>query len=133
MTTEFPYGETEGDERFWRNAQDGRLTFQRCDDCEFVRWPAAGVCPECLSRNSTWVPVEGRGTLWSNVVYHRAYAPAHKDEIPYPVGLVELDCGVRLVTRLVDVTPGVDAVGTRVSVKYTEIGQHGTVPAFGPA
>ncbi|MFV8054682.1 Zn-ribbon domain-containing OB-fold protein [Mycobacterium sp. 48b] len=133
MTATFPYGETQGDEHFWDGARAGSLTFQKCDDCEFIRWPAAGVCPECLSRSSTWVPAEGRGTLWSNVVYHRAYSSSLKGEIPYPVGLVELDCGVRLLTRLVDVQTGVDAVGARVSVRFIELGEHGTVPAFGPA
>ncbi|WP_083212021.1 Zn-ribbon domain-containing OB-fold protein [Mycobacterium intracellulare] len=133
MTTEFPYGQTEDAQPFWAAAREGSLIFQRCNDCQFVRWPAAGVCPECLSRSTMWAPVEGVGTLWSNVVYHRAYAPAFKDDIPYPIGLVELDCGVRLVTRLVDLQPDVEAVGSRVAVRFIDIGQHGTVPVFGPA
>jgi hypothetical protein len=131
-TAAAPYGQTQGDERFWASARERRLEFQRCDNCGFVRWPASGVCPECLSRTATWVAVEGRGTVWSNVVYHRAYAPAWKEHLPYNVALVELDCGVRLVTRLVDMKADLDAVGTRVSVRYSEIGEHGVVPVFGP-
>jgi hypothetical protein len=127
-----PYGLTGDDQPFWDAARGGRLVFQRCDDCGYVRWPAAGVCPECLSRAATWTEVAGTGTLWSFVVYHRAYAPSLKDQVPYPVILVELDCGVRLVSRLADAGPEGAEVGMPVSVRYREVGGHGVVPVFGP-
>jgi hypothetical protein len=131
--TDAPYGPTGDDQPFWDAAKQGRLVFQRCDDCGYVRWPAAGVCPECLSRAATWTEADGTGLLWSFVVYHRAYAPSLKLQVPYPVGLVELDCGVRLLTRLVDVDPGKAAAGMPVSVRYRELSDHGIVPVFGPA
>lgn len=130
-----PYGFTGDDQPFWDGGKESRLVFQRCDECEYFRWPAAGVCPECLSRSATWTEVAGTGTLWSHVVYHRAYAAAFKDEVPYPVGLVQLECGVRLLTRLVDLDPeaGVEAeVGMPVSVRFRELGERGVVPVFGP-
>lgn len=132
-TTEAPFGPTGDDQPFWAAAAEGRLTFQRCDDCGFVRWPASGVCPECLSRRATWVAVEGTGTIWSHVVYHRAYAADLKPDVPYAVGLVQLDCGVRLVSRLVGFDPGAPEVGQEVAVRYQELGDHGTVAVFGPA
>jgi hypothetical protein len=49
------------------------------------------------------------------------------------VALVELDCGVRLVTRLVDFEQGTAEVGMPVSVRYRELGDRGVVPVFGPA
>jgi hypothetical protein len=133
MTQQPPYGLTGDDQPFWDAAKRGELVFQRCDDCGYVRWPMAGVCPECLSRSATLTAVEGTGTLWSFVVYHRAYAPSLKGDVPYPVGLVELDCGVRLVTRLVDFEQGSTEVGMPVSVRYRELGDRGVVPLFGPA
>jgi uncharacterized protein len=133
MSSEAPYGRTEDGHRFWESAKTGSLVFQRCDDCDFIRWPSAGVCPECLSRKSTWVGVEGTGWIWSFVVYRRAYAPSLKESIPYNVALVELSCGVRLVTKLVDFEPGEAVVGAPVSVRYAEIGEQGPVPVFGPA
>jgi uncharacterized OB-fold protein len=128
-----PFGPTGDDQPFWDGAAEGRLTFQRCDDCGFVRWPAAGVCPECLSRSGTWTEVVGEGTIWSHVVYHRAYAASLRADVPYAVGLVQLDCGVRLVTRLVDFDDGAPAVGQAVSVRYQALGEHGTVAVFGPS
>jgi uncharacterized OB-fold protein len=118
------------DTRFWAQAREGSLEFQHCDDCGYVRWPAAGVCPECLSRAFTWKPVEPRGTVWSHVVYHRAYSRVFADAIPYSVALVQLACGVRLLTRLEGGEPGEDLVGRPVTARFVELGEHGVVPVF---
>ncbi len=124
---------TGDDSPFWAGAREGRLEFQHCASCGFVRWPAAGVCPECLSRDFAWRPVEPVGTVWSWVVYHRAYSAALRERVPYDVALVELDCGVRLLTRLTGFAGGDDPVGTRVVARFEELGEHGRVPVFAPA
>jgi hypothetical protein len=120
--------EQAGDGPFWSAARDGRLSLQHCADCGYVRWPAAGVCPECLSRSFTWDDVAGTGTVWSYVVYHRAYARTGIPEVPYNVALVELDCGARLLTRLAEPTDP----GARVAVAFEEVPEHGLVPVFRP-
>jgi uncharacterized OB-fold protein len=123
---------TQDDSHFWAEAANGRLVFQRCDQCRFIRWPAAGVCPECLGRGFEWEEVEPTGTVWSFVVYHRAYAGHLKERVPYDVALVELDCGVRLLTTLVGFPDDVDPVGAAVSARFETVGDHEHVPVFGP-
>lgn len=117
---------------FWAEAAQGRLVFQRCEECGYLRWPAAGVCPECLHRGSAWEEVEPTGTVWSHVVYHRAYAAHLKERVPYGVALVELDCGVRLLTTLVEFADDADPVGARVRARTARVGEHEAVPVFGP-
>jgi uncharacterized OB-fold protein len=124
---------SDDDAVFWSSAQDGRLTFQRCAACGYIRWPAAGVCPECLGADTRWVDVDGSGTVWSYVIYHRAYSAALRDAVPYNVALVELDCGVRLLTRLVGFGQGDPIVGAPVRVTFAELAGHGVVPMFTPA
>ncbi|MDT9592155.1 OB-fold domain-containing protein [Nocardioides zeae] len=131
MSADLPYGATGDDSPFWAGAAERRLVLQRCDDCAYVRWPAAGVCPECLSRQVTWAEVEGRGTIWSHVVYHRAYAASLREQVPYRVALVELVCGARILGRVPDVTTPL-AVGDEVVVDYAEVGEHGLVPVVVP-
>lgn len=121
------------DEPFWLGAEDGRLCLQRCDDCGYVRWPAAGVCPECLGRAATWTEVSGGGTLWSYAIYHHAYARTGIPSLPYNVALVELDCGARLLSRVIDCDPAELRVGLPVSVRFEVIGDSGPVPVFAPA
>jgi uncharacterized protein len=125
--------ETQDDSRFWEEATQGRLVFQRCANCSFLRWPAAGVCPECLHRGFAWEEVAGRGTVRSYVVYHRAYAAHLADRLPYNVALVELESGVRLLTTLVGFAEGEDPMGASVVARFESLGEHDAVPVFGPA
>lgn len=51
-----------------------------------------------------WVPVSGRGTVFSWSEVHQVFLPAFADEVPYLTGLVSLeeDPSIRLATRFVD-------------------------------
>lgn len=102
-------------------AAEGRLVVQRCRDCEALRWPPLVGCPECLSRETDWVDVAPRGTVWSYVVYHRAFATKYSDEIPYTVAVVQLDDGPYLVGRLAAEEPL--AVGDRVVAVFSSDGE----------
>jgi uncharacterized OB-fold protein len=105
---------------FFRAVREGRLTVQRCDSCGALRWPPLSGCPECRSPATTWVEVAPAGTIWSFVVYHRAFAASLQADIPYTVVMVELDDGPYLVGRLI---PGEKppAVGDRVEAVLEEI------------
>ena len=109
---------------FFAAIGDGRLVVQRCDSCSAFRWPPLSGCPECRSRETTWTDVAPSGTIWSFVVYHRAFAASLKADVPYTVLMVELDDGPYLVGRLIpgDKPP---AVGDRV---LAELGDVGGVP-----
>ncbi|WP_439030575.1 Zn-ribbon domain-containing OB-fold protein [Gordonia terrae] len=131
MSDEAPFGTTGDDSPFWESAAEDRLLFQQCDDCAYVRWPASGVCPECLSRQAHWREFDGSGTIWSHVVYHRAYAQELAQQVPYRVLLVQLDCGVRILSRAADVATPVE-VGQRVEVHFGPLGDHRRVPFFRP-
>ena len=116
-------------EQFWDAAADGVLQFQRCTACAYLRWPVAGVCPECLSREWQWAASTGTGTVWSYVVYHHAYRAEYRERLPYNVALVELDEGVRLLSRIVGEQPA--HVGQRVQVTFAAIdGGARPVPVF---
>jgi uncharacterized OB-fold protein len=118
--------------RFWREAAEQRLSFQRCRDCTYLRWPPAALCPECWSREAEWEAVSPDGSVWSYGVYERAFAPAFAADVPYVVALVELDAGPRMLTRLVGVEPAEAAVGMRVTARFAPFAG-GALVEFGPA
>lgn len=95
----------EDSQPFWDAARRGEFLLQHCDDCGAVRFPPAVICPECSSLAASWKPVSGRGKVWSYVVFHRAYHPAFKEELPYAVACVELAEGPRLLTNVVGIAP----------------------------
>jgi uncharacterized OB-fold protein len=106
---------------FWDAARRGRLVIQRCKACGELRWPPLVGCPECHSRDATWDEVRPTGTIWSFVVYHRAFAAELKDEIPYTVAMVQLDDGPYLVGRFDD-AGGPPVIGDPVTAVFTETG-----------
>jgi uncharacterized OB-fold protein len=64
------------------------------------------------------VQLSGRGKLYSQTVVHAAPA-VFQDEVPYRVGIVDLDEGLRIATRvLADTQPELDTAMEIVAVNY---------------
>jgi uncharacterized OB-fold protein len=105
---------------FFQAAAEGRLVIQRCNACGALRWPPLVGCPECRSRRTAWVDVAPTGTVWSFVVYHRAFQPSLKHEIPYTVAMVELDDGPFMVGRLASAEKP-PVVGDRVDAEFLDV------------
>jgi len=117
---------------FWRAAAESRLEVQGCEACGYLRWPPAPICPECGVLGGRWEPIPPDGTIWSFTVYHRPLAPGLADEVPYAVGLIELDAGVRMIGRLSAPHESL-AIGGRVSARFAPIGEGPRLPEWRPA
>lgn len=111
-----PYPEPDGETQpFWDGIAAGQLRLQRCRACaRFVFYPRS-ICPHCMSAELEWVDADGAGVVHSYTVVHRA-APGFAEEAPYVVALVELVEGVRMLTRLLGVSPEDARVGMSVRV-----------------
>lgn len=105
---------------FWEGCRDHVLRFQRCRACGYVRWPAAHLCPECLSDDAQLVEVSPEGTLYSYVVMRRAFHPGVADKVPYVVATVDLQDGVRLLTNLVDCDLETLRCGDPVCIEFVD-------------
>ena len=98
---------------FWDGVAEGVLRLQRCRDCDrHVFYPRA-VCPFCMTSDLEWTEATGAGLVHSFTIVHRA-PPDYRDDVPYVVALVDLDEGVRMMTRLVDVEPSAVVAGMAV-------------------
>ena len=90
---------------FFEAAQRHELRVQRCRGCGALRFPARAICSDCLSTDADWVPVSGRGEIFSFNVMHQVYHPGFAAEVPYAVVLVKLAEGPKMISNLV----GIDA------------------------
>jgi uncharacterized protein len=111
---------------FWAATRDGRLVVQRCESCGAMRWPPLAGCPDCRSRDATWVEVATSGTVWSYAVYHRSLHGAFPD-VPYTIAVVDIDDGPRMTARAVGIDIG---VGSRVSVVFDEVADGIVLPRW---
>jgi hypothetical protein len=100
---------------FWDAVAAGRLDIQRCRSCRRQVFYPRSLCRHCGGLDLEWVTVSGTGTVYSFTVVHRAPAE-FQAEAPYVVALVELEEGVRMLTRLVDVEPAAVRVAMPVVV-----------------
>ena len=104
---------------FWAAAREHRLTAQQCTSCLSLRFPGLPICPTCLERGFSWVDVSTEGTIWSYVVYHRAFHPGFASELPYVVAIVENADGVRYTGRVIGRREDV-SVGAKVRAVFAD-------------
>lgn len=84
---------------FWEGLREGIFQTSRCTDCAHMTFPPKPICPECWGSNLEWVRLSGTGTLVSYTEVSAAPAMfAH--EAPYTLCIVDLDEGVRCVSRV---------------------------------
>ena len=98
METGFLLPDLEDDDAapFWQGTARGELLVQTCGACGQRRLPPRPMCPACRSLQSQWVPLSGRGTIWSFVVAHPPLLPVYQNVAPYNVITVALDEDPRL-------------------------------------
>lgn len=127
----YPRG-TEDTTPFWEAAQRGELRLQRCETCGHVRFPPAVLCPRCWSEDSQWVPLSGRGHVFSWVIVHQSQHPAFNAETPYNVAIVELEEGPRLHTQIVECPLEHITIGMPVEVVFHRVRDDVVLPKFRP-
>jgi uncharacterized OB-fold protein len=116
----------------WEGLRQHRLLIPRCNACAGFWFPPSARCPNCSSSDFTWTAASGRGRVFSYVVYHRVYHPGFADEIPYTVGLVELEEGPRMISNIVGIPPEQVVCDMPVRVVFEDIGDIATLPKFTP-
>ena len=113
---------------FWEGLKERKFMLQQCNDCQkYIFYPRI-ICPHCYSENTTWKEASGQGEVVSYTVVHRAMPP-FKEETPYTVALIQLNEGVRMISRIVNDPKQVE-IGLEVSVVYESVDEELTLPYF---
>lgn len=139
--------ERNGEDRaYFAHCARGEFRLQRCAGCGLLRFAPSPSCPWCTDPRSEWVPVEGKGTVYSYMEVHHAIQPAFRDAAPFMILLVELDTqrghpteheALRVIGNLV--TPQGDLVratetkagiGTRVRMVFTPVAEGLALPQW---
>jgi NAD(P)-dependent dehydrogenase (short-subunit alcohol dehydrogenase family)/uncharacterized OB-fold protein len=81
-------------------AARGVFALQRCGECGAVQYPPREACANCLSAKLRWRAVADRGELLARTAIHFGQELYFRERAPWPVGLVELDCGPSVIAAL---------------------------------
>lgn len=119
-------------EPFWAALKRQDFQLQRCAKCGGYNHPPKIICPHCHGRKLEWVSVPKTGTVYSFTIVHRPPTPAFKDDVPYAVGLVDIDgTNVRLLSSLV-MPPAEVHIGKRVEIMFDTVNDDITLFRFKP-
>ena len=107
---------------FWQACDRGELQLPHCLRCDRVFYYPRRYCPHCGSFELDTRKASGRGYVFSFTHVHVSfYGPQWESQLPYTPVLVDLDEGVRMLSRLVGPDRELVAVGDRVSVAFAEV------------
>jgi len=119
-------------EKFWEGTKQGKLLIQCCNDCQSKIFYPRKFCPECWSANLSWMEASGRAKIYTFSTAYANVEPKFVDELPYTIAYVDLDEGVRMMTRIVDCKPEDIKFDMEVEVVFRERGDF-CLPCFRPA
>lgn len=121
-----PSPETAG---FWVGVERHELRLKSCAPCNRAFHPKRIVCTACGSDALDWKQSAGHGKVYSFSEIHRASSPLFEASVPYTVGVVALDDGVHLLSRLI-AAPGPIEIDAPVQVDFRVLEQGILLPVF---
>jgi uncharacterized OB-fold protein len=114
--------------RYQQALDAGRFTLQRCTACRRHVFFPRELCPHCGAVTLEWIEPSGAGTVHA-VTTVRRKADAGGD---YNVSLIDLDEGVRMMSRVEGVPVEEVRIGMRVQARVAIHDARGLV-VFDPA
>ncbi len=108
------------DREFWEAAARRELRLQKCRTCGVLQFFPRIACTGCLGGDLEWVQVSGKGKVHTFSLCRVPRNRAFMDEVPIYVAEVELDEGVRMITRIVGDNRDQVTLGAPVTVTFLD-------------
>lgn len=114
-----------------------RLVGKKCVQCGRINFPPKAVCQYCRAASSFEdVPLSGRGSIYSYTIIAGGGAPPEfADEAwckgSYPVVLVDLEEGSRIIAQLINPPEEGISIGMKVEAVFRKIYEEEGVVRYG--
>ena len=116
---------------YWDYLKKHEVHLQKCEDCGKYRFPPYPSCPYCGQMGGKWLPISGRGVVFSWIVVHQPLDPALAADVPFVVVYVDLEEGPRVVGRL-KIDKDKVKIGMPVIARYEDVDDELTLLNFDP-
>jgi uncharacterized OB-fold protein len=111
--------------KYWREVpQRFRYEAKKCRKCGTISFPPRLVCGECGNRTFEDYTLKDTGKILTYTTIEVG-PPQFADQVPYSVGIIELDDGARITAQIADADPGKIKVGERVKLEFRKIQNDG--------
>jgi uncharacterized protein len=115
---------------YWAASKRHQFVGQRCRTCGYLHLPPGPVCTNCLSPEQEWVPLSGKGTIYSYGIYYQLWHPGFTEDLPYNVALIQLAEGPQIISQVVGCKNEELDCGVAVEVVFEEVTPEITLPKF---
>ena len=102
---------------FYTFLNQKKLMAVKCNDCKKIILPPKPICTNCLSTNLKWIRIKTTGKLLSYTIIHVA-PEEFQSMVPYPVGILEFDYGLRLPGIIDGVPENELKVGMKLKIDF---------------
>ena len=108
------------DQPFWNAIDAGTFVLARCTCGTY--YARLQACLQCgADANAlTWVPVSGRGSVRTFVVFDKPYHPYFEERLPYVVAVVTLEEGPEITTNIIDTDVSAITIGMPVHIVISD-------------
>lgn len=107
----------------WSAFDEGRFALPECEACKRLVYYPRLHCPFCGAKAFRSVELSGGGTVYSFTrVMYSPFGKRWESEVPYCVAQIDLDEGVRFLSRIVGDITGLH-IGERVKVEFVKVAE----------
>lgn len=104
-------------EQFYKFVSERKLMAAKCKKCGTMLLPPRPMCTKCFSPDLEWVELKSKGKLLTYTVIH--VSPKQFESlIPYSVGIVEFEDGLKLPGMIRGIESGKISVGMNLKVDF---------------
>lgn len=106
---------------------------QHCSRCSEWIWYPKPWCPNCGRRDKIeWRNLSGKGKIYSFTVIRQVIdnSPSFQSEVPFLLGLVELEEGPRIYSSITDIEVDKLAIGDPVTLYFDDATPEFSLPKF---
>ena len=118
---------------FWEGTKQHKLLIQECQDCKAKIFYPRQYCPGCWSSNLGWAEASGKGTVFCHTITLAGVEEKFAADLPFVLAMVDLEEGIRMMTRIVECEPEAVSIGMDVEVVFEDISDEFALPFFRPA
>ena len=118
--------------KFWEGAKENKLLIQECRECGKLIFYPRKSCPECWSSDLGWSEASGKGKVYTYTVTLTDVEQKFAEDLPYVLAYVDLEEGIRMMTRIVGCEPEEVHIGMDVEVVFEEVTEEFSLPFFRP-
>lgn len=105
--------------------QHHRLEAATCEQCGKIYYPPRQICPECRCRTFKKMQLSDKGKIVTYTIIHTGPSQ-FADQVPYAIGIIEVEPGVQLMTQIVDCESKTLEIGMSVKLEFRKVLEDGT-------